>query len=112
MLSYVYVCADAVITTWEVRSGHLFWSALLKMPLGTHGAMCFKAMIIVHKLLHDGHPSVCRLAFPTFPPQSVVGHVAIKLAQLLDSCSVTVAIAANALWRLGRAAACLADSHG
>ena len=49
------------MTTWEVRSGHMFWTAMLKLPLGTHGAMCFKALIIVHKLLHDGHPSVCFL---------------------------------------------------
>lgn len=49
---------NAVVMTWEVRRGDLFWAAMLKMPLGTHAPMCFKSLIIVHKLLHDGHPSV------------------------------------------------------
>eukprot|EP00124_Ichthyophonus_hoferi_P000441 Ihof_evm12s16 gene=Ihof_evmTU12s16 len=49
---------NAVITTWKHQSGTLFWTALLRMPLGTYPTTCYKALIIVHKLLHDGHPSV------------------------------------------------------
>ncbi|KNC82995.1 hypothetical protein SARC_04742, partial [Sphaeroforma arctica JP610] len=50
--------SDAVITTWDVKNANIFWTAMMKMPLGTHQIMTYKCMIIVHKLLHDGHPSV------------------------------------------------------
>eukprot|EP00126_Sphaerothecum_destruens_P008824 Sdes_comp20357_c3_seq1m14141 len=49
---------SAVITTWTHSSGHIFWECLKMLPLGTHQIMCWKALITIHELLHDGHPTV------------------------------------------------------
>eukprot|EP01135_Chromosphaera_perkinsii_P002183 Nk52_evm18s218 gene=Nk52_evmTU18s218 len=49
---------SAVITTWTHFGGQIFWDSLRKLPLGTHQVMCWKALITVHSLLHDGHPNV------------------------------------------------------
>ena len=49
---------SAVITTWTHFGGQIFWDSLRKLPMGTHQVMCWKALITVHSLLHDGHPNV------------------------------------------------------
>ena len=51
-----------VVYTWDHRNGKAFWHAIRMLPLQSDPVMTFKALIVIHKVLHEGHKSVLREA--------------------------------------------------
>eukprot|EP00794_Sanderia_malayensis_P014190 gene14190-15670_t len=44
-----------IIGTWQERGSATFWNILGKMPLPSQNIMCWKAMMVFHKILREGH---------------------------------------------------------
>lgn len=44
--------------TWDHHSSALIWSGLKVQPILADEVQTFKALIMVHKILKDGHPVV------------------------------------------------------
>ncbi|ANB12196.1 Sla2p [Sugiyamaella lignohabitans] len=51
-----------IVYSWDHRSGRAFWNALKVQPLQNDEVQVFKALITVHKVLQEGHPSVLKEA--------------------------------------------------
>lgn len=51
-----------VVYTWDHRSGKAFWHAVRLLPIQNDPVMMFKALIVIHKVMHEGHKSVLREA--------------------------------------------------
>lgn len=51
-----------VVYTWDHRSSKAFWHAIRMLPLLESPIMVFKALIVIHKVLHEGHRSVLKEA--------------------------------------------------
>jgi len=51
---------SAIIGTWQEKGSSIFWNSLGRMPLPSQVIMCWKAMLVIHKLLREGHPSVLK----------------------------------------------------
>lgn len=47
-----------IVFTWDHRSGRAFWSGLKIQPIQADEVQIFKALITIHKVLQEGHPSV------------------------------------------------------
>lgn len=56
------VAIGCIVYTWDHRSSALIWSGLKVQPILADEVQTFKALIMVHKILKDGHP-VVSLAF-------------------------------------------------
>eukprot|EP00128_Syssomonas_multiformis_P006644 Colp12_sorted_trinity150504_noHs@25169 len=50
----------AIVMSWTHQGSEVFWNVYRKMPLGAQAITCWKALIVLHKLLHDGHPNVLK----------------------------------------------------
>ncbi|VVT51277.1 uncharacterized protein SAPINGB_P003043 [Magnusiomyces paraingens] len=50
------------VYTWEKRSGRAFWAGIKIQPIQSDPVQIFKALITIHKVLQEGHPSVLREA--------------------------------------------------
>lgn len=53
---------QCIIYTWDNHSGRAFWNGLKIQPLHNDEVQVFKALITIHKVLQEGHPSVLREA--------------------------------------------------
>jgi len=51
-----------VVYSWDHRDGKAFWHAVRMLPLFEDPVMTFKALIVIHKVLHEGHKSILREA--------------------------------------------------
>lgn len=51
-----------IVYTWDHRSSQAFWSGMKVQPLLADEVQTFKALITVHKVLQEGHPSTLREA--------------------------------------------------
>lgn len=38
----------------------MFWSVLGKQPLPSQAVACWKSLMVMHKILQEGHPNVSR----------------------------------------------------
>lgn len=45
--------------TWDHRTSAIIWNILKVQPLLSDEVQAFKALILVHKVIKDGHPNVC-----------------------------------------------------
>jgi len=46
-----------IIGTWQERGCSTFWNVLGRMPLPSQNIMCWKALMVFHKILREGHPN-------------------------------------------------------
>lgn len=51
---------SAIIGTWHEKGASIFWNSLGRMPLPSQVIMCWKAMLVIHKLLREGHPNALK----------------------------------------------------
>ncbi|KAK2573968.1 Huntingtin-interacting protein 1 [Acropora cervicornis] len=49
---------SAIIGTWHEKGASIFWNSLGRMPLPSQVIMSWKAMLLIHKLLREGHPNI------------------------------------------------------
>lgn len=51
-----------VVYSWDHRDGKAFWHAVRMLPLSGDPVMTFKALIVIHKVLHEGHKYILKEA--------------------------------------------------
>lgn len=51
-----------IVYSWDHRSARAFWNGMKLQPLHNDEIQMFKALITIHKVLQEGHPSVLREA--------------------------------------------------
>ncbi|KAG6014310.1 hypothetical protein E4U43_006669 [Claviceps pusilla] len=51
-----------IVYTWDHRSSQAFWSGIKVQPILADEVQTFKALITIHKVLQEGHPSTLREA--------------------------------------------------
>lgn len=49
-----------IIGTWQERGNSMFWTIIGRQPLPSQAVMCWKAMMVLHKILREGHPNVLK----------------------------------------------------
>jgi hypothetical protein len=47
-----------IVYTWDYHSSLPVWNGLRTLPILADEVQTFKALIVVHKLLQEGHPVV------------------------------------------------------
>ncbi|KAG1106139.1 hypothetical protein G6F42_016870 [Rhizopus arrhizus] len=47
-----------IVYTWDHRTSAIIWNILKVQPLLSDEVQAFKALILVHKVIKDGHPNV------------------------------------------------------
>lgn len=47
-----------IVYTWDYHSSASIWTGLRVLPILTDEVQTFKALITVHKILQEGHPTV------------------------------------------------------
>lgn len=55
LLKYSLEC---IVYTWDHRTSAIIWNILKVQPLLSDEVQAFKALILVHKIVKDGHPNV------------------------------------------------------
>lgn len=50
---------ECIVYTWDYHSSLAVWNGLRTQPILADEVQTFKALIVVHKLLQEGHPVVC-----------------------------------------------------
>ena len=50
----------SIIGTWQERGNSMFWTIIGKQPLPSQAVMCWKALMVLHKILREGHPNVLK----------------------------------------------------
>ena len=53
---------ECIVYTWDHKSSQSIWSGLRVLPILNDEVQTFKALIVVHKILQEGHPVVLREA--------------------------------------------------
>ncbi|PHH68378.1 hypothetical protein CDD80_7555 [Ophiocordyceps camponoti-rufipedis] len=49
-----------IVYTWDHRSAQAFWTGIKVQPILADEVMTFKALITIHKVLQEGHPSAIK----------------------------------------------------
>ncbi|KAI9313454.1 ANTH domain-containing protein [Dichotomocladium elegans] len=49
-----------IVYTWDHRTSAVIWNILKVQPILSSEVQTFKALIMVHKIIKDGHPNVIR----------------------------------------------------
>lgn len=49
---------ECIVYTWDHRTSGVIWSILKVQPILSDEVQTFKALIMVHKIIKDGHPIV------------------------------------------------------
>ena len=47
-----------VVYTWDHRNGRDFWNAVKLLPIQSSDVQTFKALVVVHKVIQEGHKKV------------------------------------------------------
>jgi len=47
-----------IVYTWDYKSATSFWTGVKLQPIYGNEIQTFKALITIHKVIKDGHPSV------------------------------------------------------
>lgn len=50
--------AECIVYTWDYHSSLSVWNGLRTQPILADEVQTFKALILVHKVLQEGHPVV------------------------------------------------------
>lgn len=50
--------AECIVYTWDYHSSISIWTGLRVQPILSDEVQTFKALIMVHKILQEGHPVV------------------------------------------------------
>ena len=53
---------SCVVYTWDHKTSRTFWNALRLLNVYSEEVTCFKALIMIHKVLREGHPIVLKEA--------------------------------------------------
>jgi hypothetical protein len=65
------------VFTWDYHSSISFWSGLRVQPILADEVQTFKALITVHKVLQEGHPTVSAndpMPFLMLIPHRIADH--------------------------------------
>lgn len=58
-----------VVSTWRLRTCQPFWEAVgHNKDMGNNAVATFKAFIAIHRLIHDGYPTVCHEMWQLYRP--------------------------------------------
>lgn len=52
-----------IVYTWDHKNSRAFWNAVKVQPLQSDEVQLFKALIMIHKVLQEGHPNTLKDAF-------------------------------------------------
>ncbi|KAK6460341.1 structural constituent of cytoskeleton [Scheffersomyces coipomensis] len=52
-----------IVYTWDHKNSREFWNAVKIQPLQSHEVQLFKALIMIHKVLQEGHPNTLKDAY-------------------------------------------------
>lgn len=52
-----------IVYTWDHKNSRAFWNAVKILPLQANEVLLFKALIVVHKVLQEGHPNALKDGF-------------------------------------------------
>ncbi|WLF81350.1 sla2 Src-like adaptor 2 [Lodderomyces elongisporus] len=52
-----------IVYTWDHKNSRAFWNAVKIQPLQSSEIQLFKALIMIHKVLQEGHPNTLKDAF-------------------------------------------------
>lgn len=55
---FFQIVLDAIIGTFQEKSGETFWRCVTKLPLQEHRIVAWKFCHVLHKVLREGHPNV------------------------------------------------------
>lgn len=55
----IQVLAECIMYTWDYHSSISFWNGLRVQPILADEVQTFKALIMVHKVVQEGHQVVC-----------------------------------------------------
>ena len=58
-----WIRSECIVYTWDYHTSVSFWSGLKVQPIFVDEVQTFKALIMVHKVLQEGHPVVCIAAY-------------------------------------------------
>jgi huntingtin-interacting protein 1-related protein len=53
---------SCVVYTWDHKTSRTFWNALRLLNVYSEEVTCFKALIMIHKVLREGHPIILKEA--------------------------------------------------
>lgn len=53
-----WLTAECIVYTWDYHSSLSVWNGLRTQPILADEVQTFKALILVHKVLQEGHPVV------------------------------------------------------
>lgn len=56
---------ECIVYTWDHRTSGVIWSILKVQPILSDEVQTFKALIMVHKIIKDGHPTVSTIVART-----------------------------------------------
>lgn len=51
-------CAECIVYTWDFQSSMSIWTGLRVQPILADEVQTFKALIVVHKVIQEGHKVV------------------------------------------------------
>lgn len=57
---FINICVVCVVYTWDHRSSAIIWNILKVQPLLSDEVQAFKALILVHRTINEGHPNVTK----------------------------------------------------
>ena len=49
-----------IVYTWDHKNSRAFWNAVKIQPLQSNEVQLFKALIMIHKVLQEGHPNTLK----------------------------------------------------
>ncbi|CCE79520.1 Piso0_001590 [Millerozyma farinosa CBS 7064] len=64
-----------IVYTWDHKNSRAFWNAVKIQPLQSDQVQLFKALIMIHKVLQEGHPNTLKDAYRNREFISSLGHV-------------------------------------
>lgn len=71
--------AECIVYTWDYHSSLAVWNGLRTQPILADEVQTFKSLIVVHKLLQEGHPVVSHPLLSSYP----ITESIIKLTPIL-----------------------------
>ena len=50
---------ECIVYTWDYHTSQSIWAGLRVQPIMSDEVQTYKALIVVHKIVQEGHPIVC-----------------------------------------------------
>lgn len=98
---------ECIVFTWDYHTSVSFWSGLRVQPIFTDEVQTFKALILVHKVVQEGHP-VVSIRYQCFYELAELmhSHQTLKEAQgqsgWLETCGRTAGLESTRGQRINR----------